>query len=355
MTEHIMFTLKINQVMALKWGLNLAQAAVFALVYEAPSWASNVTLDGEVWYHLSKSKVCYELPILTDKPDTAFRHLKALEKAGLIKLTSLGKRTLVQLTSKAHEWNRTVYPSNSKTSKSESTSEMNPIDGKKSEVRKKIPSKEKNSDDIGKKSEVTTEIFPTDEYTSNQNTSDHEVLCAIDSDEPMTPHENSNELVLTEPIEQEPVDQKTNAEYITASSRKLTGENLANFDAFWAVFDYKKDRAKAADVWLKIPWASKKQPDAASHNRNLFMQILAGAATEAATREHRVAAGLTPPYAEKWLKHRRWEDEHPDLAVQRQALLEDFNASLASAGQLDPKAQRQHMRAVLRDVMNTNW
>ena len=134
------FILTINQVKALEWGLNAQQALVFSFVYSAPSWAEAVSVEGKVFYKLSKLKLVSELPLLTDKPDTAYRLLKALELVEVIELSSTSAITLVRLTDKGRGWN---------------TSE-------------KFPSK------VGKKSEVGSENFPTDQDTSNQDTKDQE-------------------------------------------------------------------------------------------------------------------------------------------------------------------------------------
>ncbi|MFG5862743.1 phage replication protein [Metapseudomonas sp. CR1201] len=161
------FTVTINQVKALEWGLNAQQALLFAFVYECPSWAKPVeTKDGD-FYALSKAKVMEELPLLTDKPDTIYRLLKTLAGAGVIELSSTNSITLVRLTKKGRAWNRKLdgsekYPTN-----------------KTAEGRKKIRStSEKNPTQVGKKSEGGrknfrdgSEKFPTNQETSNQGTS----------------------------------------------------------------------------------------------------------------------------------------------------------------------------------------
>lgn len=136
------YILTINQVKALEWGLNAQQAMVFAVVYNAPSWAEEVIVGGKVFYKLSKAKIVSEVPILTDKPDTAYRILKALELVEVIELSSTSVITLVRLTEKGKTWN---------------TSD-------------KFPSR------VGKKSEVGSEKNPTDQVTSNQGTKDQELF-----------------------------------------------------------------------------------------------------------------------------------------------------------------------------------
>lgn len=98
------FTVTINQVKALEWGLNAQQALLFAFVYSAPSWAAPVEQDGATFYALSKAKIIEELPLLTDKADTAYRMLKALAAAGLIVLSSSKDALVFALTDKGREW-----------------------------------------------------------------------------------------------------------------------------------------------------------------------------------------------------------------------------------------------------------
>lgn len=100
------FTITINQVKALEWGLNSQQALLFAFIYGCPSWTKPVKTDDGIFFALSKAKIIEELPLLTDKPDTAYRMLKALEEAGLIELSSTSNITLFRLTDKAVEWNQ---------------------------------------------------------------------------------------------------------------------------------------------------------------------------------------------------------------------------------------------------------
>lgn len=153
------YTVTINQSKALEWGLNSQQAMLFAFVYGVPSWADAVTRDGEVFYALAKSKIVEELPLLTDKPDTAYRMLKALQDKGLIVLASTNFITLVRLTAKAKAWN-----------KKEDGSEKYPNQGRKN-IR---GGSEKNPSKVGKKSDPESEKSPTDQDTKDQDTSDQE-------------------------------------------------------------------------------------------------------------------------------------------------------------------------------------
>ena len=153
------FTVAINQAKALEWGLNSQQALLFAFVYGCPSWAKALKTDDGIFFALSKAKIVEELPLLTDKPDTAYRMLKALEEAGLIELSSTSNITLFRLTQKAAEWN-----------KKQDGSEKYPTPPE-SKGRKKIRStSEKSPSKVGKKSDLGSEKSPTNQDTNNQVT-----------------------------------------------------------------------------------------------------------------------------------------------------------------------------------------
>ena len=153
------YTVTINQVKALEWGLNSQQALLFAFVYGCPSWAKPIKTDDGIFFALSKAKITEELPLLTDKPDTAYRMLKALEEAGLIELSSTSNITLFRLTEKAIEWNQKLDgsekyptpPNNNGRKKIRSTSDKSP--------RK-----------VGKKSDSGSDKSPTNQGTNNQGT-----------------------------------------------------------------------------------------------------------------------------------------------------------------------------------------
>ena len=153
------YTITINQPKALEWGLNAQQTLLFAFVYECPSWANPIKTDRGIYFALSKAKIVEELPLLTDKPDTAYRLLKALRDAGLIELSSTSSITLIRLTEKAKEWNRKIDGS-------EKYPTSDALDG-----RKKIRSTSDNSPSkVGKKSVSGSDKSPTNQGTNNQGT-----------------------------------------------------------------------------------------------------------------------------------------------------------------------------------------
>lgn len=156
------FTVMINQAKALEWGLNSQQAILFAFVYTAPSWARIVETHQGVFFELNKSKIVDELPLLTDKPDTAYRLLKALQAAGLVELSSTRTSTLVRLTAKAAQWNRRVDGSENYPTPKPAVSQ-----GRWKKIRARS---ENNPTQNGKKSDLPPENSPTDQLTNNQYT-----------------------------------------------------------------------------------------------------------------------------------------------------------------------------------------
>lgn len=141
------YTVMINQSKACEWGLNAQQAMLFAFVYGVPSWAKPVTKGGEVFYALSKAKIVEELPLLTDKPDTAYRLLRALQDKGLVELSSTNQITLVRLTDAGKTWNQ------------------------KSDGSEKYPSEVGEKSVLGRKNiRSGSEESPTNHVTSNQVT-----------------------------------------------------------------------------------------------------------------------------------------------------------------------------------------
>ena len=87
--------------------------------------------------------------------------------------------------------------------------------------------------------------------------------------------------------------------YLTRKKRKLSGKRLETFEIFWKKFDYKLDKASAADAWMDIP----------SLTTALCERIYSAAESEAKRRPAKKLAGSTPIYAQGWISARRWEDE----------------------------------------------
>ncbi len=142
------FTILINQQRATEWSLNCQQAILFSFLYGLPSWANEHISNGQSWFNISKNKICQELPILTDKADTAYRILKQLEEKGLIGVACFDNKTYVRVTQKGKLWDDTTSDKNP-TLQNEG-SEKNPCRvGKKSD---ELDNKELNNKSNSKKS-----------------------------------------------------------------------------------------------------------------------------------------------------------------------------------------------------------
>ena len=147
------YTLTINQKQALELGLNFQQAVILGLICDSHSWAETEIIDGKVYYWTARQKIAEELEILNLKPDSVYRHLKSLEKLGLIDYIKSGKKDCVKLTEKG----KTYYVGN----KSEND-EIYYV-GNKSE---KDENSEINPTKLGNKSEFNSEINPTYKNTN---------------------------------------------------------------------------------------------------------------------------------------------------------------------------------------------
>lgn len=95
----------INNVKANEWGLTIQQAYLFSWMYELPSWASKIDVEGLTYYFASKTKAVEELPILTNKTDTMYRFYKQLESMDLILITKVNGKDYISLTEKSKKWN----------------------------------------------------------------------------------------------------------------------------------------------------------------------------------------------------------------------------------------------------------
>ena len=99
------YSLLIDQSRSIDWGLNLSEATLFCVVFNAPHWAVETVRGGQVWYWIANAKLANELPLLTSKPDTIKRLMASLQKKGLINRTTDGRRTYIQITAKGKQWN----------------------------------------------------------------------------------------------------------------------------------------------------------------------------------------------------------------------------------------------------------
>lgn len=135
-------------------GLNQSQGIIFDWLLKATHWAEKVQLEDGLYYWVSRTLVCEQLPLVTTKENTAYKHYKQLAAKGVIIFKKDGKKDLIRFTSKAKDYGTIPYV------------------GKKSE-KAEIPMSEKNPNSyVGKKSEGTRKkIRHTNKLDlSNKNT-----------------------------------------------------------------------------------------------------------------------------------------------------------------------------------------
>ena len=99
------FTTFINNKRCMDWGLNANQGALFDLINQAAGWAKPVTVDGEVFYWISRQLVIEQLPLYYSKPDTVYRAFRTLQEKGLINYCKHGEWELINITDKGKLWN----------------------------------------------------------------------------------------------------------------------------------------------------------------------------------------------------------------------------------------------------------
>lgn len=88
-----------------EWNLEKSEILLFPYLYALPSWSEQLILSGGVWFRISRTKICSDLPCVSTKPDTVYRILKRLEEKELIILMKAGGEEYIQLTEKAQSWN----------------------------------------------------------------------------------------------------------------------------------------------------------------------------------------------------------------------------------------------------------
>jgi DNA-binding transcriptional ArsR family regulator len=149
------YNLYVNQLKAIELGIkNINQAIVFDLLSNATTWATPVKIDDKFFYWVSRTKVCKELELLAFKPDTVYRHLKALDSLGLIDYRKDGYKDCVALTELGKSYHSETHNA--------SMSEMNPND--------ENPYVGNESEEGRKQIRKDSEINPIDTSSSNTST-----------------------------------------------------------------------------------------------------------------------------------------------------------------------------------------
>ena len=120
------YSINIDQINSIEWGFNLSEAAVFAYLFNVPTWADPILIGGKMFYFAARQKTCQDVPLISDKPDTIYRIYKSLHEKGVINYLKWMGKDCMRITEKGKGWNSEKNPS--------STIEL----GKKSDETRKI-------------------------------------------------------------------------------------------------------------------------------------------------------------------------------------------------------------------------
>ena len=149
----MIYTLSINQEKCLEWGITISQGALIDAINRASSWANPKIVEGIKYFWVSRNKLLDEIPLAYGKADTIYRAFKTLVKKGLITYIKEGRNDMVCLTEKGKTWNvkGTLIGDAMLEEKSVKTPE--------------ITNSEINPSKVGNKSELKSEMNPTDNTT----------------------------------------------------------------------------------------------------------------------------------------------------------------------------------------------
>lgn len=86
------------------YDLTPTESLLASFMFGIPSWASNLIIEGQVWYQCDYSSAIENCSICTEKKDTMQRLYKSLEKKGLIHLSKFNSHVYIQLCDPLKEW-----------------------------------------------------------------------------------------------------------------------------------------------------------------------------------------------------------------------------------------------------------
>jgi len=167
-----------NQQIGSELGIRtITQGLIFDFLTGVAVWANPEQIDGETYYWVARSYIATQLECLQLKPDTIYRHLRALADLGLIVYRKKGKKDCIQLTSKARIYYIGNKSESSKKASAKPTkkpmSDLNPKPyiGNESEKEGAAMSDLNPISYVGNESENNSDLNPTD-TTIKINTKD---------------------------------------------------------------------------------------------------------------------------------------------------------------------------------------
>ncbi|WP_324681576.1 conserved phage C-terminal domain-containing protein [Bibersteinia trehalosi] len=119
------YSIHINQVRCVEWGIKPSLGGIVDLINQASSWATATVINGFTYYWIEPAKVAEELISEGWKRDTARRHMNTLRDEGIIDLVMMDGKYYVRLTEKGATWNQIIpIRQTEKNSSGENSSEL---------------------------------------------------------------------------------------------------------------------------------------------------------------------------------------------------------------------------------------
>lgn len=100
------YNILIDQRFAVANELTIVQTTTLAACMTLPTWTNTITVDDNVWYQYSETKIVDDFPLLFSIPKRVYKNIKELADRGFIELSSFGKTKYLRFTEKCKTWNR---------------------------------------------------------------------------------------------------------------------------------------------------------------------------------------------------------------------------------------------------------
>lgn len=100
------YNILIDQRFAVANELTIVQTTTLAACMTLPTWTNTITVDDNVWYQYSETKMVDDFPLLFSIPKRVYKNIKELADRGFIELSSFGKTKYLRFTEKCKTWNR---------------------------------------------------------------------------------------------------------------------------------------------------------------------------------------------------------------------------------------------------------
>lgn len=104
------YSINIDQINSIEWGFNLSEAAVFTYLFNVPTWADHILINGKSFYFAARQKTCQDVPLISEKADTIYRIYKTLHEKEVIEYLKHMGKDCMRITEKGKAWNSEKFP-----------------------------------------------------------------------------------------------------------------------------------------------------------------------------------------------------------------------------------------------------